>query len=101
MDPEEELEQTVSRLGGRVAELVDRLEKLSLAEYLALFDSPVRLFWMNVLAGIGRGVGAAIGFTIITAIIIYILQRIVMLNLPVISEFLVHVITLVRQRGGF
>jgi hypothetical protein len=96
-----ESENELAKLEELVVRLANRMEKLQLAEYVELFRQPGRLFWMNVLAGVGRGVGAAIGFTLITGVIIYVLQRVVMLNLPVISDFVVHLITLIRQRGGF
>jgi len=95
------LVRALGELNRRVAELSDRIEKFNLAEYLALFEHPGRLFWFNLLAGIGRGVGAALGFSLITGLIIYLLQRLIMLNLPVISDFLVNLIILIRQRGGF
>ena len=48
------------------------------------------------MAGIFRGVGIGIGFTIITAILIIILQKIVMLNIPIIGEYISDIIEIVK-----
>ena len=51
----------------------------------------------NFLAGISRGVGIGLGVTIITALLVKLLQKIVTLNIPVIGEFVLDIIDIVRQ----
>ena len=51
----------------------------------------------NFIAGIFRGVGFGIGVTIITAIIIYILQKLVRLNLPWIGKFINDIVEIVEE----
>lgn len=51
----------------------------------------------NLLAGIFRGVGIGIGVTIITAIIVIVLQKIVLLNLPVIGEYITDIVNIVQK----
>ncbi len=49
----------------------------------------------NLLAGISKGIGIGIGFTILTAILIIILQKIVTLNIPVIGDYISDIVDIV------
>lgn len=55
-----------------------------------------KLLWRNLLSGISKGVGIGIGFSIITAIIIILLQRIITLNIPIISQYISDIIEIVQ-----
>ncbi len=50
------------------------------------------------LEGVMRGLGTTIGFAVVGTILIYLLQSIARANLPLISDFLAEVITLVQLR---
>ena len=67
----------------------------SWAEYVELVRNPKRLFWQNFLLGIARGFGMAIGFTILAAFVIYLLQHFLVWNLPVIGDFLAQLADIV------
>lgn len=43
--------------------LAREMEKSRIAEYTQLLHSPWRLIWLNIISGIARGVGIALGFT--------------------------------------
>lgn len=89
------------------ADLVRLSEKVeALAEHLArreeivvgdLLQRPRRLIYVNFVAGLARGLGMAVGFTILGALVVYILRLLVLLHLPGISSFIATVIRLVRQ----
>ena len=51
----------------------------------------------NFVAGIFRGIGIGIGVTIITAIIIYFLQKLVRLNLPGIGKYIYDIVEIVES----
>lgn len=83
--------------------LVDKIERLSvamekmrLAEYVRLLESPWRLVYVNLIAGIARGVGIAIGFTILGAAVAYLLRNLVAANLPVVGKFIAEVVRMVE-----
>ncbi len=59
-------------------------------------QNPVRMIGLNFLAGIARGFGAAVGFTILGAVLIYFLQRIVILNIPIISGVLAQIAKMIK-----
>lgn len=84
-------------LEDKVEKLAVAIEKMKLAEYVELLNNPKKLLWVNFIAGIARGLGTAIGLTILFAIIIYFLQKIIMLNLPVISDFIAEIIRMVED----
>lgn len=88
----------------RLKDLTHKVENL--AEHLArreeivvgdLLRRPRRLIYVNFVAGLARGIGMAIGFTLLAAVIVYLLRLLLYLNLPGISSFIATIIKLVRQ----
>ena len=53
---------------------------------------------MDFLSGIVRGVGFSVGFTVLGALLLYILRNIALANLPVIGEFLAELVRIVEQK---
>lgn len=51
----------------------------------------------NIIAGIFKGIGIGIGVTIITAVIIYLLQKIVKLNIPILGEYISDIVDIVQN----
>lgn len=74
-----------------------QLEKSKFGQYVDLMQNPTRLIILNFLGGISRGFGIAIGFTILGAIVLYSLERLVMLNLPIIGGVISEVVKLVQS----
>lgn len=74
----------------------DQLERAKLGNYVDLMQSPGRMIVLNLFAGIARGLGVAIGFTVLGAIVLYLLQRLVILNLPIIGGVISEVVKLVQ-----
>lgn len=85
------------RILRRLDELSWHWERMSMAEYLELFRRPGRLFWLNFLAGMARGLGAAIGFTLLGALLLLALQRAVELNLPYLGSLIAELLRIVRE----
>lgn len=81
----------------QVEKMSEMMEKMKIADYVELMQSPYRLLWLNFVGGLARGFGMAIGFTLLGAIVIYILQRAVLLNLPIIGNIIAHIIKIVQQ----
>nr|WP_302104469.1 DUF5665 domain-containing protein [Polycladomyces sp. WAk] len=78
--------------------LARRLEASEIAEYVQLLNHPFRLVVINIVTGIARGVGIAIGFTLFASFIVYALQRIGALNLPVIGNFVAEIVKIVQAQ---
>ncbi|MGQ9533302.1 MAG: DUF5665 domain-containing protein [Desulfotomaculales bacterium] len=88
-------------LARRVRTLALAMEKMKLAEYVNLLERPWRLMYVNFLAGLARGVGTAVGFTLLAALVVYILRWLVMLHLPGISGFIAEIVRMVQLRLGY
>lgn len=72
-------------------------EKREIHDLIYVLGSKKEILRRNLLAGLARGIGGGIGFTIITAIIIFFLQRIVRLNIPVLGEYINDIIEIVQK----
>jgi hypothetical protein len=42
----------------------------------------------------------AIGFTILAAVVLYLLQRVILLNLPLIGDFIADIVQIVQKQLG-
>ncbi|MGN7761243.1 DUF5665 domain-containing protein [Paenibacillus sp. 22594] len=93
--PQEEKLNAVYRL---TTGLVQQMEKARIAEYTQLLNSPWRLIWLNVLSGTARGLGIALGFTFFAATIIYVLQVLGALNLPIIGDYIADIVRIVQHQ---
>ncbi len=91
-------EASVYRLSQVLADYTRHIENLNIAEYVELVRNPRRMFLLNLLSGVGRGFGIAIGFTILGAIFLFFLQHLVMLNLPGIGGFIAELVKIVQER---
>ena len=84
---------------GLIRRYLDRLiliiERSRIREYMMLTDSKRRLFLINFVAGLGKGFGQAIGFTVLAALVLYLLSTWV--DLPVIGAFIAKLINIVDQ----
>jgi len=85
-------------LGKRLNELSLMLEKLKLADYLKHLNNTRRMVWVNFLGGLARGFGIAMGFTLLGALVIYLLQQSFLNNLPVIGEFIADIVEIANER---
>lgn len=95
---EEKTGKTSRRLLLKLGRLSRELERFNIAEYMRLLNNPRRYLWINFAGGIARGLGFAFGATLLAGLVLYLLQRIVMLNLPVIGGFIAELVTIVNQQ---
>ena len=61
------------------------MDSLGLADYMDYLSSPWRVAWMNLLAGVMRGLGFILGMTVVVALMTFIISY--MVALPVIGEW--------------
>ncbi len=84
----------------KLDQLAVYMEKMKLVEYIEILNSPRRLIWINFIAGIARGFGIAVGFTLLGAIAFIILQRLVGLDLPLVGDFIAELLKSVQESTG-
>ena len=87
--------QTVFR---RMDGYMERLERLRLPEYIQYLENRRRFMLMQFLGGLARGLGMAVGFTILGAALVMVLQSLAQRNLPVIGDFLAEIVRIVQRR---
>ena len=85
-------------MANKLDEHLMQRERLRLPEYIRFLENRKRFYLMQLLAGVVRGFGSAIGFTLLGAVLIWLLQGLAQRNLPVIGDFLADVVNLVQRR---
>jgi hypothetical protein len=80
-----------------IQRLADYFERLNIERYTQLLQKPWRMIGLNLVSGMARGAGIAIGFTILGAVILYLLGRLAILNLPLVGDFIAEIWSYVNQ----
>ena len=92
------MEEWVLWLERKLDAHVAALERLRLPEYIRYVEDKRRFYRMQLIGGMVRGLGTAIGFTILGAVLVWLLQGLAQRNLPVIGDFLAEIVSLVQRR---
>ena len=96
-----EKKQNKSKVEKELLESVDKLNftlsKNNILELAELLGNRKQLLIRNLMTGIAKGVGIGIGVTIITAVLVILLQKIVTLNIPVIGEYIADIVEIVQS----
>ena len=90
-----------NKLEKLLLENIDKLNKSlqrnNFLDLVELLGDRKKLFIRNFSRGIFKGIGIGIGVTLITAILLILLQKIVALNIPVIGEFIADIVDIVQN----
>jgi len=81
----------------KIDDLNKKLEQSRIFEVSYIIGSKREIIKRNLIAGIARGVGAGIGITIVSAVIIIILRRIITLNIPIIGDYIADIVSIVQK----
>jgi len=81
----------------KIEQIALALEKAKLGEYVEMMSKPGKMLLNNFIAGLARGFGMAIGFTILGALALYFMRALVMLNLPFIGGFIAEIVKIVQD----
>ena len=85
------------RINKKIDKINNVLERSNIIELSYLIGNKKEILKRNLIAGIARGVGIGIGVTLVTAIIIFLLRRLIMLNIPVIGDYIADIIEIVER----
>lgn len=77
----------------RVDELSRKMDNMRVAEYIEMISNPKRVIFMNFVAGLIRGLGMGIGFTILAGVVLYIMRSWV--NLPVVGRLIAELLDII------
>ncbi|MCS7459283.1 DUF5665 domain-containing protein [Paenibacillus doosanensis] len=84
----------------KVTHMSNQMERIQIADYVQLLNNPRRLILTNLLAGISRGVGIAIGFTVFATTILYFLKLLGALNIPIVGDYIADIVKHVQYQLG-
>lgn len=84
-------------LNKNIEMLNNSLRDSNIVELVYVLGNKKEIIKRNFLAGVFRGIGIGIGVTIITAMIVIFLERLVKLNLPVIGEYITDIVNIVEN----
>lgn len=90
-------QDTANTLIRRIADLSLAMDKMNIAEYVEFLRNPRRIIYVNFLGGLARGFGIGIGATVLAAVFLLVLSRLVQLNLPVIGRFIAEIVRIVSE----
>lgn len=93
-------ENQAAFMAQQLEKLARYLETMRIAEYIELLQRPSRLIFINFVAGLSRGLGIAIGATLIFALMLELLRRLIMLNIPGIGDFIAEIVRIVESKNG-
>jgi len=83
------------KLANNLERLARYFERANLADYVSTIQKrPLRLLLINFSAGIARGLGIAIGMTLIFAILVYIMSK--MIDLPIVGKYIAEIVKIVN-----
>ncbi len=86
----------IKRFVKNIKKINENLENARIQELIDLLGSKRKIFIRNLIAGISKGLGFSIGFYLITALLIYLLQYIVKLNIPIIGKYISDIVDIVE-----
>lgn len=77
----------------------DSLRKSHFYDYIQYVSDEKRMMRRSFLLGMLKGVGAAIGFSLLGGLAVYILHLIAQSNLPYIADFISDIIDIIENTG--
>ena len=85
-------------LDERIERIIDAAERMKLAEYVRYQSDRKHRLRDAFLEGVLRGLGFMVGFSMLGALVIYLLQGLALQNLPLIGDYVAKVVMLVESR---
>lgn len=78
--------------------LTVKLESTNFMNYIEYINNGKKVIWRSFVMGLARGLGAAVGFSLLGAAAIYVLQLVSESNLPYIADFIGRIIEIIERK---
>ena len=91
------LEKDIKILKEQIDKLNFNLNKNKFIDLIEILGNKKEIIFRNLFSGIWKGIGIGIDVTLVTAVIIVILQKIIKLNIPIISEYITDIVEIVEK----
>ncbi|MCR8641899.1 DUF5665 domain-containing protein [Paenibacillus sp. N1-5-1-14] len=85
---EKDHDPLLAQINNKVSELTIFMQRLY---------RPGRFIWLNFLGGISKGFGIAVGITIFTGTVLYLLEKLGALELPIIGDYITSLVNYVQN----
>lgn len=105
MNEDEQRQQAIQQLKHLIRELDEvnklyktlaaQLQNMQLFELLQRIAHPKRIIWMNLIAGISRGIGLTVGTALLLTLAGIVLGRFI--SLPLIGEYIANLLDIVES----
>lgn len=92
------LSQSLDKIEQQLIKVANDMERTQIADYVNLMNRPFKLMWRNLLVGIARGVGSIIGIAVFATLILYLLQMLGALNLPIVGDYIADIVRIVQKQ---
>lgn len=95
---DEQEKNLLERFNKNVERLAGHFEKATIQDYLKFVGNPWQVLATNLLAGMFRGFGLAIGITVIFAVIMIVLTKILshLITLPFVGQQIAQLVQMVN-----
>ena len=78
--------------------ILEGLKYKEIAEFVHLMNRPRKLILNNLMSGIARGVGVALGVTVFLVTALYALRALGALNLPIVGDYIADIVKVVQTQ---
>ena len=92
------LKGSLEKIEKQLIKVSNDMERTQIADYVNLMNRPLKLFWRNFLVGIARGVGSVVGIAVFATLILYVLQMLGALNLPIVGDYIADIVRIVQKQ---
>ncbi len=91
-------EQKGNIIDEKLNKILSKIENTEIAEYIQLVNNPRRMLFINFISGLARGFGLAIGFFVLGAIMVWLLGRLAVWNIPVVGDYVTEIVKIVMEQ---
>lgn len=84
------------KINKKIDNINEKIDKSRIVEISYIIGDKKEIIKRNLLAGISRGIGIGIGITLISSAIVYLLQKIIKLNIPILGEYIADIVAIVK-----
>jgi hypothetical protein len=95
---DEKEKDQIGLLQKSIDKLAAHFEKATIQDYMRIVGNPWKVISMNLMAGIMRGFGLAIGMTVILALVMIILTKVLshLITLPFVGQQVAQLVEMVN-----
>lgn len=88
---------TDQQLLKKLETVIELLSRDEIIDYIEILTNKKRRMYNQFLIGIAKGFGTAVGFTILGAVLVVTLRYVVLLNIPIIGDFIAEIVLVVQR----